>query len=79
MSDETKDFLSEATEDAVDALNDCIKVFTQLARTGHYPEPLMGRGWEFVIDARNKLTAAAKQAGLREDEEVDINYSFGSE
>lgn len=81
MSDETQQFLSEAIEKSTDALNECIGVFTQMAKTGHYPQPLMGRGWEFAIHARDALKSAAQRAGLTgivDDLDMEDMYTFGS-
>jgi hypothetical protein len=64
VNEETELFLAEAIEKAHDALNECIGVFTRMARKGQYPEPLMGQGWEFAIHARDALHGAAKRASL---------------
>lgn len=72
MTQETEDFLREAIDKATTALNDCVTVFVDLAKTGKYPQQLMGRGWEFASQARDSLTFAAKRAGIIDESEVDL-------
>jgi hypothetical protein len=68
--------LHGAAERAGKALDDCIAVFVGLARIGHYPEALMGVGWEFAADARDELQAAVS-AVIPLDSEPDLPPTFG--
>lgn len=79
MSDETQQFLQEAIEKSSDALNRCAQIFAQMARRGQYPQELQGCGWEFAVQARDSLKAAAKRAGLSDGEIgiEDPGFTFG--
>lgn len=68
--------LHGAADRAAKALNDCIKVFMDLARIGHYPEALMGVGWQFAADARDELKEAIS-AVVPLDSEPDLPPTFG--
>jgi hypothetical protein len=80
MTKETEDFLREAIDKSISALNECAAVFVELARVGRYPQQLQGRGWEFITHARAALKSAATRAGLYGTEDDLTNeYVFGND
>lgn len=67
--------LFKAAQDARLAINECIGVFVGLAKAGSYPESLIGRGWQFAVDARDALMPAV-QPFMPEDPEPDLPEGF---